>query len=447
VANVFCSSTGSNTSPYETWAKAATTFATAIAAAGTGDIIAVDATNPPADIAADTTWTFVANCSVIASTNSGTSTITPTTMGTTTYLGASGATSYSVTLSGAFKVFFYGLTFRVAGTANRNISLAQTDGSHFEFENCYFWLGTTNVGPNIACGLVGQTTNAFVSLKNCTFRFGASGQGILTSSAVAIIGGSVSSAGTAPSVLFKASKSDNFQCSGLDVSHVGSGTLVGDNTSGSGVYVFDSVKLGSGMTILATQTLTSKAGAKVFVFDSASGDTHGLIGYYDSFGQIVSNTGTYLTAGAAAQSWQITTTANCSFTTPFVTPWIDFYSAAASAATYKLELLRNNGTATAYNDAQVWGEFSVKDNSGFTNSDIFSDRQSLSAWAAGTAGTAQTAGAGTGSWTIASSNSPASFVVDSGSAITQAENGAIRARVAVGQASLDNLFLDPQIRT
>ena len=73
---VICSSTGSNTSPYETWAKAATTFATAIAQASTsGDVVAVDAASPPADIAANATWTFVANCSVIASTNTGTATI------------------------------------------------------------------------------------------------------------------------------------------------------------------------------------------------------------------------------------------------------------------------------------------------------------------------------------------------------------------------------------
>lgn len=441
---VFCSSTGSNTSPYETWAKAATSFATALAQASTsGDVIVVDATNPPTD---NTAWTFAANVSVIASTNSGTATITPTIMGASTFLGSSSTTA--ATLAGAFKVYFYGITIRSGGTTNTVLNLCNSSTTHYEFEDCYFWSGTTGSSATISIGIATAGARSYVLLKRCTVRFSAAGQTLQLRGHVEMIGGSISSSGTAPNTLFGGSNNTmHVRCTGVNLSHV-TGTLVGSQTGSSAAFDFVQCRLGSGVTPMAVQVTTNKGSARVSVFDCASGDTHGLFGYYDALGSIESDTGTKLTAGASGQGWKITTTSAVSFSTPFVTPWISLYSAAASAATYKMELLRNNGTATTYNDAEVWGEFSAKDNSGFTNSDVFTDRQALVDWAAGTAGsTSGRTGTGTGNWTIGSSNSPASFIVDSGTTITQAEDGHIRARVAVGLASVSNLFLDPQIRT
>ncbi len=448
MANRFVSGTGSNTSPYDTWASAATSLATAITGSASGDVFVIDAASPGADVTANTTWTFLGNASIIASTNSGTSTITPTTMGTGTWLGAGGATSYSLTFAGAFRVYFYGITLRITGTTNLSILLNATDGGHFEFDSCYFWLGTTNASARINIGNSAAGNNTYTQFKNCTFRFGSTGQSFTNAGRSQFFGGEISSAGSTPATLLAAT--NNAQEVGFDGVNLSliTGTLVASQVGSSASYKFTQCRIGAGVTPMAVQTPTNKSSALVYLYDCSDGDSHGLFGYYDAFGSIVSNTGTYVTAGAAGQSWQITTTANCSFGTPFVTPWINLYSAGASATTYKLELLRNNGTASAYDDAAVWGEFSVKDNSGFTNSDIFTDRQALVDWAAGTAGsTSGRTGVGTGSWTIGSSNSPASFVVDSGTTITQAEAGHIRARVAVGATSVSNLFLDPQIRT
>ncbi len=449
MANRFVSGTGSNTSPYDTWAKAATTLATAITGSAADDVFVIDAASPGADISANTTWTFLGNASVIASTNSGTSTITPTIMGTSAYIGAGGATSYALTFAGAFKVYFYGVTFRISGTTNVSMSFGNSDGAHYVFDNCYFWQGTTSSSGRISFGASSGGSNSYTETKNCVYRFGATAQGITASGHLDVLSGTVDVTSATPTSLFLNANNTQFvDIFGVDFSNLGSNNLVGSQSGSATTFRFSQCRFGSGYSAMATQTPANKASAKVWIFDCSSGDEHGLLGYHDAFGSIVSNTGTYLTAGAAAQSWQITTTANCGFNTPFVTPWISLYSAAATATTYKLELLRNNGTATAYSDSEVWGEFSVKDNSGFTNSDIFTDRQSLTDWAAGTAGsTSGRTGVGTGSWTISSSSSPASFIVDSGSTITQAENGHIRARVVVGQASISSLFLDPQIRT
>lgn len=448
MANRFVSSTGSNTSPYDTWAKAATNLATAITGSAAGDVFVIDAAAPGADVAADTTWTFLGNASVIASTNSGTSTITPTTMGTAAWLGASGGTSYSVSVAGAFRIYFYGITLRISGSTSKGLTIGLSSDSHLELENCYLWLGTTQSTQIIALGATATGSQTYSKYTNCTFRFAATGQSMRSAGMVEFENCSIAAAGSVPTTLFTtAGNGAVVRVQASDLSNV-TGTLVGSQGTTPVRFEFIQCKLGAAVTMMATQTPANKSSAQVFVSDCSDGDNHGLFGYYDAFGSVVSNTGTYLTAGAAAQSWQITTTANCSFGTPFVTPWIDLYNTGTSAVTPELELLRNNGTATTYTDAEVWGEFAVKTTASSTQSSLYTDRQALVDWAAGTAGsTAGRTGVGTGSWTIGASNSPQSFIVDSGAAVTPAENGAIRARVAVGLASVSNLFLDPQIRT
>jgi len=457
MAAYFCGSGGSDANNGTTWALRKATFAGAIAAmTANGDMIIVDAAAPPADIAATTTWTFTFHCSVIASTNSGTSTITPTTMGASAYLGSAGATTYGITLAGAFKVYFYGITLRNAGGTNVSITLSNTDGAHYEFDNCYFWLGTTNGSSSISIGGGGANSNSYTLLKNCTLRFGATGQFLAARQHVEIIGGSVSSSGSAPNTLVgSADRAARLSFFGSDLTHV-TGTLVGSISNATQAITFSQCRFATTLSaVMAVQTPANKSSAQVWVFDcnAATADTHGLFGYYDAFGSVTTNTGIYLTATDAKvtnssnalveSSWEVVTTANCGFGTPFVTPWISLYNTATSAITPRLEILRN-GSTTAYTDAEVWGEFSVKDNSGFTNSDTFNDRQALVDWAAGTAGASQATGVGTGSWT--GGTTPWSGKVDSGSAITPAEAGHIRARVVVGAPSI-TLYVDPQIRT
>jgi hypothetical protein len=135
----------------------------------------------------------------------------------------------------------------------------------------------------------------------------------------------------------------------------------------------------------------------VHVWDCSSGDVHGLFGYYDALGSVVSDTGIYYSAapdsvqdGATAkkQSWKITTTANCSATAPFVTPWIPFYNSATSAITPYIECLRD-GNATAWTSAEVYAEFSVKTTAGSTKANFSTDWAGFLA-----AGSAQADGAG-----------------------------------------------------
>lgn len=443
MADYFVASGGSNTAPYDTWAKAATSLQTALtAASANGDRVIIQYDAVPSgdtEVAADTIYTTTASryTQIISASNDGGSAFTPTAMGTANWIGNS-TTNRSITLgaSNDSRVYVYGLTIRTAGSTLDFINLGTASGAALVLDGCYLWMGNTSTTALFLGNNAGTCCN--VHIKNTTLRFGATSNVIQSG-----VGGgntlfencTISSAGSAPSVLCTRG---NVTFVGCDLSHV-TGTLVG-NILFPDVHVFQQCKLGSGVTVLATQTGNPTASsASAYVFDCASGDTHGLFGYYDALGSVASDTGIYYTSGAAAQSWKIVTTANATFLNPFKTPWINFYNAGTSAITPYLEILRD-GSTTAYQDDEVWAEFSAKTTTGSTQASFSTDRMAV----AGTPAN-QDAGAGLGSWT-GEGGTAWSGKVDSGSALTPAEAGDIRGRVVVGEPSI-TVYVDPYIRT
>lgn len=433
MATYHCNSAGSNTAPYDTWAKAATTFTTAVGAAGAnGDIIKVHKSHTE-ELAADTTYTFLANVSVIVVDKDAADALA--TMGTAAWVGNS-TTNFSVSFVGAFKVYFYGFTARTAGATADSISFAGTDGAHFEIESCYLWNGNTATGSRI--NLSSIAGNSYVKAVNCTFRLGNVSQG-LACGHVDIIGGSISSAGSVPSTIVKsASPPDGIfvTFNGVDLSHAGSATLMEDQTAKPARAWFSQCKLGASYVMLATQTLTNKSSGIVWVNDCSDGDVNILIGYADAFGTVRIDTGITFTGGAAGLSWWITTTANCSFQTPFVTPWWDYYNATLSAISPYLEIARD-GSTTAYQDDEVWVEMMYKGTTGFPITTLATDRMTPLGTPAN-----QAAGAGLGSWPGIATGWSGKLAPGS---ITPAEVGHIRVRVAVGEPSIE-VYVDPQVR-
>lgn len=445
MATRFVASGGSNTSPYETWAKAATSLATALAAStATGDIIVIQHDAVPsgdAELSADTTYTFAGNVALISASNDGGSDYTPVTMGTSTWIGNS-TTFRGITLAGGFRVYILGVTFRTAGATADVIAINTTTGGEFLLENCYLWEGNSATGGRIDFHTTNGSVESYTRLVNCTLRFGNTAQMLSPGSGTLdLVGCTISSAGSAPSTLFGgsvgASSTVNFHA--CDLSHI-TGTLVGNQTNGQKTVRFTQCVLGSGVVLMGTQsTYGNRSQAQVYAFDCASGDTHTFFGYYDGLGSVVSDTSIYFTAGAAAQSWKIVTTANASYQVPFLTPPISMYNSATSAVTPYLEILRD-GSATAYQDDQVWLELTAKTTSGFPLATVYADKRAFTASAAD-----QAAGAGLGSWT-GEAGTAWSGKIDSGASLTPAEVGDFTARIAVGAASA-TVYVDPQIRT
>jgi len=442
---VYSGAGGSNTGA--DWANAFVALGSAISAAtANGDVVKVHYTHQENLTVVSTTYTLVANISVI-SVNKDSSDV-PTPMGTGGWIGDATTNQRSITVTGAYAARLYGITFRVpAASLTTGLVLYGANGSDFTYEDCYFWCDMIASWASTRYIVVGASDiKSNIRFDGCTFRFNDSRAAISLSTNATFYGCILSSAGTAPSTLFKFSVQDPsnslFFMDGCDWSHLGSNALVDDVQSMTLHLVLQRCKLGTGYTILAPQTtIPNNAGAHAFLSDCAVGDTHGVVGYYSNMGSLVSDTGTFFTAGAAQQAWKISTTSQASLNAPFLSPWIDIYNTDTATVTPYLECLRNDGTASVRQDNEVWAQFSAKVTSGTVLSTRYSDRMVP----AGTPAN-QAAGAGTGSWTIASSNSPASFKCDSGASLTPAEVGYIRGRICVGAPSI-TIYVDPQIRT
>lgn len=446
MATYFLWSGATGTGSGANWTNAFTTYTAALAAATLADdIIKVHKTHTE-ELATDTAYTHQNHIEVICVDKDASDALA--TMGTSAWIGHS-TSNRGIEMRGAFRVYLYGVTFRIAGSTGDSMQLAQSDGAHFVYENCYLWIGNTNAASLFTAG--GTDAQAFLHLKNSTLRFGATTQSLRANAKVLMEGGSVSPDGSAPSAFVTFTQNDPAGCTfdaiGVDLSHLGSNNLAGNATTSAAVVRFSQCKLGTSFVLLATQTNLNRSSAEVYIFDCASGDTHGLFGYANAMGSVVNDTGIYFTsspnsvmtgASATPSSWKIVTTPNCSLYTPFETPWLGYYNSTLSAITPYVEILRD-GSATAYQDDEVWLDVMAKTNSGSTQSSLTTDRMTLLGTPAN-----QDAGAGLGSWTGESGTAWSGKLQVA--SLTPAEVGHIQARIVVGEPSV-TVYADPLIRT
>lgn len=421
------------------WSFATIYFLYALLAANAnGDIILIHKTSQES-LTATTTWAAAANISIFSVDKDNNSAISP--MGTGGWLGQSTTTgSQDFTFNGAFKVFTYGVTFRVGGNDVNNLTLASSDGSHFEFENCYFWMGATNSGASTNVGQ-GVDENAFAKFVECTFRFASTGHQIDIRSGRFIFERCYfATIGSVPTILFNDADTGggaDIEFLGCDLSPI-TNTLVDSFSFNSRTFKFVQCKINA-TTILATQTPANKSSGVVYLFDCNNGNVHTYFAYHDSFGSCVSDTGIYYTTGSSGQSWRITTNpTNCSYYTPFQSPFVDLYHTGTSSITPYFEILRS-GSLIPFQDDEIWAEFFVKTTANSVQSSIYTDRMALLGVAAN-----QASGAGNTAWTGELANSW-SGKIDTSSSVIPTAPGAIRGRITVGEPNI-TVYVDPQIR-
>lgn len=447
MALIFVAATGSNTAPYDTWAKAATSLQTALSAAAAGDTVVVQYNGVPAadaELSANTTYTFAASASVIsASADDADTAFTPTPMGASYWIGNS-SVQRTITIAGGHAIYMYGVTLRSSGTSTGTITLAATDGQVFFGEECLIWLGTTHSSTRLQLGPISTNANVVTRLKNSVLRFGSVSQGVLIASGRFFWeGGAVSPDGAAPATLFSASTYDSSAGAdlfGVDLSAV-TGTLIGDMQGGTQRFRFAQCTRAPGVTVMATQTAANESGAHAELLDSSGVGAHYEYSYHNAMGALTLSGAIYAAdhiTGATPLSWKIETTAAASAASPFVSPWISKRNAVTTAITPALEILRD-GSATAYTDAEVWGEWSVKATAASPLATLYSDRAPR-----GKAGSAQAAGMGLAGWT-GESGAAWSGKLSPASAITPTAVGDIQARVCVAAPSAV-VYVDPQIR-
>ena len=443
------SAAGSTASPYDTWAKASLKMATLIALpltnADTVYVAAGHAETTNGSITLD--FPATPGCKVICADK--TSGAPPATL-------ATGASIGIVTGSVAFAInkfaYFYGITFvgSNSNSGSSTLSIANSSIPHgLVFESCSFvsQSGHTSGGLNIGQSVASTNDDVYVRLVNCALKFNATSQEVLILNCrLEAVGLTIDAGGSAPTTLFNLGLGVGADClfEGCNLSgKTWTNLLLWADTQGPSRLRFSHCKFPSGWVAL-TGTPPGTGGPEVFVNDCNSGDVHTFMGYYTPMGSAVSDTGIYVTAGAAAQSWKIVTTAAVKPDTPFRTPWIDWYNTGTSAITPYIEILRDQ-SATAWQDNQVWAEFSVKTAGASPLAAISTDKLVNLGTAAN-----QATGAGNGAWT-GENATYWSGKCDSGAAVTPAEVGYIRGRICVGTeitgVTTQSLYVDPQIRT
>lgn len=449
MADYFVSDSGSNTAPYDTWAKAATSLQTALTAASSGsDRIIIRYNGVPtadAELSADTTYTAAADVAVITARNDGGSAFTPTPMGESNWIGNS-TVFRSITIGGGFVIAFIGVTFRISGNVVDNFVAATTDNQLFILKNSRIDMLNAATGSRMRLGASGSASiNSAWILEGCTLRFGSAGQGIEVGGNGAMVNCTISAAGSSPDALFQfpaLEQGGYYEFHGCDFSPV-TGTLFGSSSAGARRFKLYACSLAAGVVVLAPQAVSNQSPIDVEILDCAAGDVHYQMGFHNALGSLVVDTGIYANDGAQYDgtnrcSWKIVTTALASRQNPFQTPWISKYHTGTSAITPSFEILRD-GSVTAYTDAQVWGEWSAKLTSGSVRASVVSDRGEVGATAA-----AQGAGVGLSGWTGNSATAWSGKLAPA-SSITPAEIGDICARVCVGAPSA-TVYVDPTIR-
>jgi hypothetical protein len=437
---------GSDASDGLSWTNAFATFKyaveTASAAASGPHMVLVDSAHSES-LSADTTTTLAGNLYVLCVNRS------TGALETSAVVGAQ-ATSYSVFIAGAYTLYCYGIKFKTGtATASKNITLGATDGADYTFEFCTLELSTSGTANRFVTGGTSAASSARFVFANCTFKVYHSGAYWLVYGGETIIRNcTLDPAGTSPTYMFILSFAGaRLLCNGCDFSDVGSGTLIKDGAgAGATLATFVNCKFGSGMMVREASTTVLNGGQNTtWAFNCNAGDAHYDFYHGDVFGETTVSTTVYANDGASYDgshhcSWKITTTANCNYFYPYVSPWMDLYYDGTQSLTPYLEILRS-GSTTPYKDNEVWSEWSYQGTSGSTKATIVSDRMTP----LGTAVNQESSTKLAVDWTGEDATNNWFGKLAPNSAITPAEIGTIRARLCVGATST-TVYVDPTIR-
>ncbi|MBK9580344.1 MAG: hypothetical protein IPO40_25035 [Fibrobacteres bacterium] len=434
MANLYVASTGSNTAPYDTWAKAATAPLTATAAAAAGDTIYQHAET--FTISADTTYTLAAGVRWICTNDKANE--PPQTQSTA---GAIVSTTSNVDIyvqSAAGYVF--GLTFDTGGSSFSVIGIATNSNNCVIAESCNFVISNTSSTSVIYLGQQSSSI-ADTRLINCSVKFAAAGQCVSPAGRICIEGGVYPDpAGTRPTVLFKTKDiCRQMVFAGADLSGMTGGTVFTQASAYLTTISLSRCKLGAATL---NGSITGTCGTEYFLYDCASSDTHYKFAHYHYLGSTTISTSIYANDGAEYNSsgdktsWVVAGNANTSRGTPYYSPWISRYNEATAAVTPYIEILRD-GSATAFTDIEVASEWMLKTVGGSPLATLYSDYGgNLST------GTAQGNGVGLSGWTGESGTAWSGKLQCP--SVTPAEIGHVSMRVIV--YGNHTAYADPAIR-
>lgn len=432
-----------------TWTLAKQSVAGALAAAtGVGPhLIYVDKDSNYSATSASITWnaaTANAQISIISVNRNGST----TTGHSGWYPGAretvaSNAFGFTIGSTRSQSLYIYGMNVTGASgtSASNTMLIAPTAGvsATITLDSVSLTQQGSSSAATIAFGGTAgsMTYKSYLRAINCTFsiRSSATGSGIELNAAVGEMVGCTFGYGGAnkPTSLFTAG---SIGASNSGIWTIRDCDLSGFNTSGGSYFL--ATNLATRISVINCKLAGSMGwytgtfgapGAEILGIVNDSGDTNYKFRFDNLYGGIVEESTYYRSAGAkfdgAGVSWKITTSSSCSEFTPFMTPWIQRWVRDTGSQSVRLELLR--GSATAYKDHEVWGEFATMQNSLVPVGTLDSTRNGSPTDTSGSSLSASSEG-----WSGGLSPSSPLYA---GVTKTIAEHSFVRARLGVGIAS------------
>lgn len=324
------------------------------------------ATSPNLVLCVNTGTGVLANTAVVAPTGAGTLTVT------------------------GF-IYCYGIKWTAAstgGAVSGDIVLGSDDVQ--KFSNCEFKLGGTNGGRFISIGnnADGPLGRAFFDV--CGFGFSEDTQVIRAIAGIIEMNGcyAISGTTTPDQGVFTATLSttgSNVVVNGFDFTNWSSGLPLLATASGMlfGNYTFNNCKMPAGWPTgnggLCRNDLSGTAGGRAEMYNCDNADTTTKLEVEDQTGSIFSDTSIYQSAndGTASFSWRMVSSARALYPlrvlyTPSIFSKRITDAQAGIAQTITVEIARD-GSATPYQNDEVWLEVQYLGNNGFPLGSFVSD--------------------------------------------------------------------------
>jgi hypothetical protein len=432
---------GSNTAPYDTWAKAAVQLQTAVTASAAGDTIYVAHTH--AETAANSSITLTcpgteSSITRILCVNTGTGVV---------------ATTATVTRTSTSDIFIYGylycygITFKTgSGGVNSRIWLASnTQQTEQHYEQCAFQIGSTATSSqNINIGTTSFAQARIITWTNCYVKLGAAGSQRVSVNYAQLnwSGGGFQSGTATPDALIGFNNSISpaeVILSGLDLSNVSSTAAIFDARYSIPVLaVLRNSKLPASWTgTIFTGTITQASFGALYNCDDGSTNYRLLTSAYH--GSVQSETVIVRTGGASdgttPLSWKMTSSAANKYPiavlkSPEIVQWNE---TTGSSITATIEVITDNVTLT---DTECWLEVEYLGTSGNPLSLFVSDA------AANVLATPVNQTTSTEAWTTTGLTTPTKqkFSVT----FTPQHKGFIHAVVKLAKAST-TVYVDPKL--
>lgn len=456
MANIYLRSGATGAANGTSFDDAYTTMVALIAAGVTNADTIYVASDHAESTASTVTMTFPATpgCKVLClNATTGTPTISGTALATSASI-AVGAASAAIILNG--HAYFHGVKF-LSSINSSSLSLVNigytTTANVLLFESCEFHIRNGNSGSYISIGQIAATTNDnnFISMKNCTVKFGGTSQPIqLRNARIEIVNLSIDSSGSTPTSLFlffQAVGSD-FELHDSDLTGESFTNIFTHQASGNAschnarVY---NCKL-PGSIALTTGTHPGFGGPTIKMHNCDSADTNYRIAEEDFSGTTVSETTIVMSGGASDGttpiSYKMSTTSAAAYpTVEYRSSWIAsaWNDTTGSSKTATVEIVHDSqgsGTSSAFLDDEIWLEISYLGTSGTPRGTLGSDEKvSLDTAAADQASSSET-------WTTTGLTTPVKQKLSV--TFTPQEKGVILGRICMAKASA-TVYVNPVI--